>query len=236
MKKFVLVGAIALGSLLALMAQPADAQMFGRLRNRGGGRTYYSGSYYAPYNYGYSPNSYSYGWPSAYNDTSPYSYSADQYRLGSLTPAAWDVANPQYSAADRNRMTYRSFYAPNDTSDSAANIRVVVPAPDARVTFDDSATEQTGTDRWFASPPLDPNKEYSYTVRATWTENGREKNLSKDVKVKAGRTSMADFRDNRETRDTRDETLPLPRDKDRKDDKRDDLKNDKRTDRPDKPD
>jgi uncharacterized protein (TIGR03000 family) len=111
-----------------------------------------------------------------------------------------------------------------------------VPDPNARVFFDDAPTQQQGTDRVFTTPPLDPNKTYSYTVRATWTENGREINRSKDVRVQPGRTAMVDFRaadlrDNSENvpnpredrRDLRpdDTTKPLnPLDKDRKDNPR----------------
>jgi uncharacterized protein (TIGR03000 family) len=258
MKKFVLVGAIACGFLLALSAQPANAQRFSRYR--GGSGFYGYGSNYTPSTYGYSgsgysgwanPNASSYyaspyngtysrGWPSTYNNTSMYSYSSEPYRLGSITPAAWDVTNPQYSSEDRRRMTYRSTYSPPEVGTNEANIRVIVPSGNARVFFDDSKTEQTGMERLFASPPLEPNKEYTYTVRAEWTENGKEMNKAQDVKVKAGRTSMVDFRNAGTTANNPNETLLRPRDGDRKDDKRDDRKDDKRDDkridRPDKPD
>ena len=53
--------------------------------------------------------------------------------------------------------------APSNT----ATIQVSVPA-DAKVWFDDSPTEQTGSERSFESPPLTPGKTYSYMITAQW--------------------------------------------------------------------
>jgi uncharacterized protein (TIGR03000 family) len=101
--------------------------------------------------------------------------------------------------------TYRSFYSPEQNTNQAT-IRVLVPDPNAKVTFDDSTTQQTGTDRLFTSPQLDPTKTYSYTVKATWMENGKEATGSQDVKVQSGRQATVDFRTA-----TGDRPLPLPR-------------------------
>jgi uncharacterized protein (TIGR03000 family) len=71
---------------------------------------------------------------------------------------------------------------------------VLVPDPNARVSFDDTQTRQTGTERVFNTPALDPDKSYTYTVRATWMENGQEVTRKKDIRVQAGRDITVDFR------------------------------------------
>jgi uncharacterized protein (TIGR03000 family) len=232
MKKFVLVAALAFTFALAVAAQPADAGPFGRRGGYYGGgyygmRGYYGGGYnsgyYSPYTYGYSGwtspawyaynypySTYNYGWTSAYAypySTNYYTYGYPSYGINSyVAPASWDTSNPQYSQAARDLNTYRSFYSPSQGGTDAM-IKVEVPDPNARVYFDDAPTRQMGTERVFTSPPLDANKSYTYTVRATWMENGREVNRSKDVKVQAGRTAMVDFRDLRENN----EAIPNPR-------------------------
>jgi uncharacterized protein (TIGR03000 family) len=87
-----------------------------------------------------------------------------------------------------------------------------VPDPNAKVTFDDSTTQQMGTDRLFTTPTLDPSKTYSYTVKATWMENGKEATRSQEVKVQPGRQTTVDLR----TAATG-ESAPLPREEKRND-------------------
>jgi uncharacterized protein (TIGR03000 family) len=230
MKRFVLAAVLACSFVVALSAQPAHAQ-FGRMRGYGGraGGAYY-GSYYSPYSYGYSPYTYgysswsypystgyytpyaasNYGWSSAYAGVPGYrgyySYREPYYSTGSyVTPSTWDTNNPQYSVDARTMNTYRSFYSPEQDSNQTT-IRVLVPDPNAKVTFDDSTTQQMGTDRLFITPQLDPNKTYSYTVKATWMENGKEVTRSQEAKVQPGRQVTVDFRTA-----TGDQPLPLPR-------------------------
>jgi uncharacterized protein (TIGR03000 family) len=223
MKKFVLVAALACTFALAVAATPADAGPLGR---RGGGysgggygrgyyggggygSSYYGGGYYGRGYSGYtSPAWYAYDYPySTYGYGNSYSYGYPSYGINSyVAPASWDTSNPQYSLNARDMNTYRSFYSPSQ-SGTDAMIKVEVPDPNARVFFDDAPTRQQGMERIFTSPPLDPNKTYTYTIRATWMENGKEVNRSKDVQVQAGRTAMVDFRALRENN----ETIPNPR-------------------------
>jgi len=251
MKKFVLVAALACTFALAVAAQ-SDAGPFGRGGGYYGGRGYYGGGYYgnswgySPYTYGYSGwnspawygyntpySSYNYGWSSAY--ASPYSnnyysYGYPSYGINSyVAPASWDTSNPQYSLNSRDMNTYRSFYSPSQ-SGTAATIKLEVPDPNARVYFDDAATRQTGMERVFTSPPLEANKTYTYTIRATWMENGREVNRSKDVQVQAGRTAMVDFRGLGENN----EAIPNPREEKRelRDRDRDQRDRDRNLDKP----
>jgi hypothetical protein len=51
-----------------------------------------------------------------------------------------------------------------------------------------------GFERDFISPPLERGQEYTYTLRASWMENGKEVTREKSVPVRAGQEAMADFR------------------------------------------
>jgi uncharacterized protein (TIGR03000 family) len=57
---------------------------------------------------------------------------------------------------------------------------------DARVWFDGTATSQSGTDRSFVSPSLDPGREYVYHIRVQWDENGKVVERKRDVTVHPG--------------------------------------------------
>jgi uncharacterized protein (TIGR03000 family) len=92
-----------------------------------------------------------------------------------------------------NVQTRRSFYSPAEMGDRAS-IEVLLPDASAQVRFDDSKTEETGTDRLYTSPALNPGKTYTYTVKAQWTDKGEEVTRTADVRVQAGRVTLVDFR------------------------------------------
>jgi uncharacterized protein (TIGR03000 family) len=73
-----------------------------------------------------------------------------------------------------------------------ARVLVVVP-PDANVLIEGKETRQRGVERLFISPPLEQGHKYTYTIRATWTENGKEMSRDKTVNVEPGRMAMANF-------------------------------------------
>ncbi len=73
-----------------------------------------------------------------------------------------------------------------------AEITVLVPA-DAEVFFDGGATAQKGAERRFLSPPLEVGKEYHYTVRARWTQDGKEVERTRKVAVRGGGRVRVDF-------------------------------------------
>ena len=73
----------------------------------------------------------------------------------------------------------------------AVTVVVRVPA-DAEVWFEGVKTKQTGTERRFVSPPVLPGR-YTYDIRATWKENGREVTRSRRVAVQAGGTYRVDL-------------------------------------------
>jgi uncharacterized protein (TIGR03000 family) len=73
-----------------------------------------------------------------------------------------------------------------------AHVTVRVPTADAEVWFDDHRTQQTGTERTFESPPLEPG-EYSYQIRAKWRQNGKDVDLTRTVDVQPGQRVIVDF-------------------------------------------
>jgi uncharacterized protein (TIGR03000 family) len=79
--------------------------------------------------------------------------------------------------------------APSNT----ATIEVIVPA-DAKVWFDDSPTQQTGSERLYVSPPLTPGDTYHYVVTAQWRgDDGKDVVRKQRVSVRANETSSVDF-------------------------------------------
>jgi uncharacterized protein (TIGR03000 family) len=110
-----------------------------------------------------------------------------------------DLFQPSYGAAAysvlaASRRTGAVSRPTSANGSNAATVRVSVPNTNARVTFDDVPTRQAGADRVFVSPKLELGKFYTYTVRATWQENGQEMTRTKEVQVQAGRTTAVDFR------------------------------------------
>jgi uncharacterized protein (TIGR03000 family) len=91
--------------------------------------------------------------------------------------------------------------APSTAADAApapapasgnATITVLVPA-DAEVFFDGSPTTETGTQRVFATPALEAGSNYSYAIRACWTQDGRPVQQTRTVPVAAGANVRVDF-------------------------------------------
>jgi uncharacterized protein (TIGR03000 family) len=81
-----------------------------------------------------------------------------------------------------------------ETNDSV-NVRVMLPTREARVWFENEATQQRGTDRFYTSPPLEQGRAYYYTIKASWLENGREVTREQTVPVRAGQQVVANFND-----------------------------------------
>jgi uncharacterized protein (TIGR03000 family) len=69
---------------------------------------------------------------------------------------------------------------------------VKVPA-DAEVWFGSGKTRQTGELREFVSPELEPGRDYTYEVKARWTENGKEVVRTRTFDVSAGAWLVVDF-------------------------------------------
>lgn len=111
-------------------------------------------------------------------------------------------------AAPRATMS-TSFYAgpPAAVDNDKLLLTVRMPSSDARLWIDGKATEQRGFERTFISPSLDPGT-YTYSLKATWEENGREVTREKQVRFQPGRQMTVGF-------GAADETTGTPRTEDR---------------------
>jgi uncharacterized protein (TIGR03000 family) len=71
------------------------------------------------------------------------------------------------------------------TPEQPAHVEVHVP-DDAQLWFDGQRTTQTGSERFFHTPPLEKGKSYHYDVRARWVQDGRTFDQTQEVAVYAG--------------------------------------------------
>jgi uncharacterized protein (TIGR03000 family) len=72
-------------------------------------------------------------------------------------------------------------------------LNVNVPDPTARVWIENQLMSLGGTQREFLSPPLEPGQDYTYTIRASWMDNGREVSQVRSFNVRGGDTVAATF-------------------------------------------
>jgi uncharacterized protein (TIGR03000 family) len=201
MRKMVLVLSLA---GLTVLASASDA--FAQHRGYDGGWGNSPGisigvgrdGYYSPYGYygggGYSPYYQSY--PQSYGNA--YQFAPSYYNLApsySVNPATYNKSQPR---------TRQSYYPAPAAVQQPVAVTVLVPATDAQVWFQDAATTQQGMERLFHSPPLEPNQDYTYIIKARWMENGQAVNRERRVNVQAGQSITVSFRAS-----TR-ENVPLP--------------------------
>ena len=152
----------------------------------GGFRPYYHhyGQYrnygYYPYSSGYYP--YSLGGYSSYDDSAPYSsdYSLDY----SPDLGSGSASYPGYSGSPDPPAPV--------PADKTAHVTARLPA-DAEIWFNGAKTTLTGAVREFHTPPLTPNSQYTYEVRARWLENGHEVTQTQKIFVSAGAHVHVDF-------------------------------------------
>jgi len=157
----------------------------------GWGASYYGRSYGYPYGYNY-------GWANRPYYNNYYGYPYQGYAYGPTYTVPYDSTASMYTApADTalQAQSYQSFYNTPSTNLNQTTVRVSVPQPDARVWVDDRLTQQQGTDRVFVTPALTAGQQYSYTVRASWMENGREMSKQKTVTFTPGQEVAVNFMD-----------------------------------------
>jgi len=207
-RTLLLVAPLAVAALL-LAPVTVQAQSWGRGGWRGGYQSGWGGGYRSGWG-GWAGNypGYSSGWggyssPSYYGYSNPgyssYYYSSPLYGYPSYSysyPSYY--ATPSYGSSTTVTVapassSYQSFYPSDTTRDSrTAYVRVHVPA-DAEVWFEGQPTQQRGSDRLFVSPPLKPDTNYSYEIRARWMDNGREVDQTRTARVRAGSEASVDF-------------------------------------------
>jgi len=187
------VAVLALGLLVA-SAQTSEAQV--RVFVGGGGGGYHGGTRWGVsigspyYQGGYYRGGYGYGLPYGSNyGYAPY-YASPSYYYAS--PSYYYTAPATVYAPPVTR--YQSYYPPVAYQpDNTAIIEVVVPAG-AQLWIDGNSTAQTGTVRYFTTPPLTPGQTFTYDVRATWTDSSAGPvTQQRTVQVQAGQQSAVNF-------------------------------------------
>ncbi len=175
---------------------------------------YYGGYSYPNYTYSYPAYTGDFSYPvysGGYVADSPPMIVSPNYSTGSVIypntsggyasfPGSMDQRVIQGSGTIVNQPTGSSDFQftgsdlPRDKD--KAYVDVMLPRPDARVWFGDQPTGQTGQHRIFVSPSLQANKDFVYTIKAQWMENGQEVTRQKDVDVRAGQQAHVSFVDN----------------------------------------
>jgi uncharacterized protein (TIGR03000 family) len=78
-----------------------------------------------------------------------------------------------------------AYGATEEIAGNAALIILRVPA-NAEVFFEGKQTSQTGRFRSFVTPALESGRDYSYEIRARWTEGGRTVEQTRKINIRAG--------------------------------------------------
>jgi uncharacterized protein (TIGR03000 family) len=221
-------GVFGAALLLGLAAGTAQAQVYGI-----GPSEYTTGSSFTnnryAYYYGPSPMA-PYGLRHAYEVSGPPMYTPIMMTSINYPGISGAWALGAASQAYNNRPTANNFLlasgetlrlglqppGPLTVSASAptnevALVDVHVPRA-ANLWFEGVRLTQTGTTRRFVSPPLMPGQDYTYEVRASWTENGQEVARDRVIHVQAGGRADVDMRNAtiREGGTSTLRTAPLP--------------------------
>jgi uncharacterized protein (TIGR03000 family) len=124
------------------------------------------------------------------------------YDSGYASPAySYTVQQPGYrSAAYPPDSAFDTMPADRGTR-VLANIRV--PEAGAQLWIEGQEMSTQGLVRNFISPPLEAGARYTYTIRAQWTENGKQREATREVPVRPGQRVTVDF--------AAPETPPAPR-------------------------
>jgi uncharacterized protein (TIGR03000 family) len=81
-------------------------------------------------------------------------------------------------------------------SQARAKIELHVPTASAQVYLDGVLTKQTGLDRSFVTPRLNPAGRYAFAVEVSWRDaSGQSRTIRRQLSVRAGETSSLNLRD-----------------------------------------
>jgi uncharacterized protein (TIGR03000 family) len=177
--------AVSAAALLLLTSSPAAAQR--RSAGGAGGR---------PYN--------AFGAPGG-----GFGYGARGGTLGFIAGSAYGsygyppVYAPGFAGDNGPPDSYQSFYPPSGgppakslmqypiesvppPKAATAAVQIYMVDPNADLWFNGVKMQQTGRQRDFITPELQPGKSYSYEVRAKWTQNGKQYDKTRTLTVQAG--------------------------------------------------
>jgi uncharacterized protein (TIGR03000 family) len=189
---------LALAALTALLAPATAHAQFG-LYPWGG----YGFGGFSPYGYGYggySPYGYGgwgYPWGGGFVTGPRYFYSGAYIPpvVAYSTPAVGYVAETA-STPPRMRPTVNPAipYRDEAVGDSRAHLDVRVPTASAELWFDGVRMQQSGLDRSFVTPPLQPGSAYTFELRVSWLDAaGKQQTRTRRVDVRAGEQQSVDF-------------------------------------------
>jgi uncharacterized protein (TIGR03000 family) len=99
---------------------------------------------------------------------------------------------PTYYYYGQTVVTPQVIVAQPSNAPAAATIQVSLPA-DAKLFVDGQQTTSQGANRSLETPPLQRDKDFTYTLTATVMRNNQEVKIDKQVSVSAGRTSLVSF-------------------------------------------
>jgi uncharacterized protein (TIGR03000 family) len=97
------------------------------------------------------------------------------YRGYKEPPEATRPTNPAAAPVAPSKYTLVITMLPDNMEGGGNVATMMAHVPEnAQVYFQDRLMRSTGTERTYVSPPLDPRKTYTYTVRIDWVEEGRK--------------------------------------------------------------
>lgn len=196
----------ALGAAL-FFVQPAAAQ------HRHGGHSH--GHSHGHHHHGHSHGGFggSFGHYYGHHHHYPsYLYGGGLYGGGFYGSPYYSYSSPMYYSYPQTTYQYSSPGPNPPLADPApavdpttAQIQVVLPNPDADLTFDGARTSSVGRVRLYHTPALDPNRSNSYRIGITWVQDGRAMSDARVVSVTPGRMTVVDFTQ------PATESVPLPK-------------------------
>jgi uncharacterized protein (TIGR03000 family) len=131
--------------------------------------------------------------PSSFGNYSPPSYATYQTWIPQPGGYYGFASPPNYYRSSAIEGYYGSTgsedYYRSSTVESSGNrpVRVNLRVPsNAKVSFDGSPTNQTGTMRSFESPPMAVGTEYAYQIRIEWKQDGKDATQTRQIRVHAG--------------------------------------------------
>jgi uncharacterized protein (TIGR03000 family) len=104
----------------------------------------------------------------------------------------WMLVRMQHKDAKQVEASQTAEAPAPEAAPAPARVTVIV-SPDADVFFDGTPTSETGAQRVFSTPPLNPGENYSYEIEAQWSANGQSFDRTRKVKITAGADVTVDF-------------------------------------------
>ena len=182
---------------------------------------------YGGYGYGGYGRGYGYGYPGYYGGNyfglsigsspyyygSGYGYSSPSYGYVDGSYSYPSYASPSYSSSggiaydSMGSPIQQASYAPM-LSGNQVGLRIAVPNENAQLWIQGQLMPGSGFERTFVSPALETGRTYTYTLRCSWTSNGREVSREKSLDVTPGQEFNVSFTESSGSSSTADAPRP----------------------------